>query len=104
MEYELAGEIELLGDNQPQCQFFHRKSHLSWSGIELGLLIFIPIDRYSIFLQNFDKYLPDYMASRLEDNNLHSHRLQNFKSDVEHEKVKDCEANCRKHFLRFVLK
>jgi hypothetical protein len=34
----LAGETEVLGENQPQRHFFHHKSHLTRPWIELGLL------------------------------------------------------------------
>jgi hypothetical protein len=35
MEYRLAGETEVLGENLPQCRFVHYKSHML-SGREPG--------------------------------------------------------------------
>jgi hypothetical protein len=32
---ELAGQIEVLGENPPQCHFLQYKSHMTWLGIEL---------------------------------------------------------------------
>jgi hypothetical protein len=36
VECELAGETEVLGESLPQCHFAHRKSHMTWRGIEPG--------------------------------------------------------------------
>jgi hypothetical protein len=37
VEWRLAGETEVLGENPPQRQFVHHKSHLTRPGIEPGL-------------------------------------------------------------------
>jgi hypothetical protein len=34
VEWELTGDIEVLGGNLPQCHFVHHKSHMTWSGLE----------------------------------------------------------------------
>jgi hypothetical protein len=36
VEWELAGEAEVLWENLPQCQFVHLKSHMTWPGSESG--------------------------------------------------------------------
>jgi hypothetical protein len=34
VEWRLAGETEVLGENVPQCYFVHHKSHMTWPGYE----------------------------------------------------------------------
>jgi hypothetical protein len=36
VEWELAGETEVLGENLPRCDFLRYKSHMSWPRIEPG--------------------------------------------------------------------
>jgi hypothetical protein len=38
VEWELAGETEVFGENLPQWHFVKHKYHMTWSGIELGPL------------------------------------------------------------------
>jgi hypothetical protein len=34
VEFEFAGNIEVLGENLPQCHFVHHQSHMTWHGLE----------------------------------------------------------------------
>jgi hypothetical protein len=36
VEWRLAGETEVLGENLPQPYFVHHKSHMTWPGLEPG--------------------------------------------------------------------
>jgi hypothetical protein len=36
VEWELAGETEVLGENVPQFRCVHHKSHMTWPGLEPG--------------------------------------------------------------------
>jgi hypothetical protein len=36
MEWEVAGEAEVLGENLSQCHFVHQKSDVTWPGLEPG--------------------------------------------------------------------
>jgi hypothetical protein len=36
MEWELAGETELLGENLRQYHFVYHKSRMTWLGLEAG--------------------------------------------------------------------
>jgi hypothetical protein len=34
VEWELIGETEVLGENLPQCNLVHHKSHMIWPDLE----------------------------------------------------------------------
>jgi hypothetical protein len=36
VEWELAGETEIFGENQLHCHFVHYKFNMTWHGIESG--------------------------------------------------------------------
>jgi hypothetical protein len=36
VEWELAGETEVLGETLPQCHFVHHKFYMIWAGREPG--------------------------------------------------------------------
>jgi hypothetical protein len=36
VEWELADETEVFGENLPQCHLVHHKSHMTWPELNLG--------------------------------------------------------------------
>jgi hypothetical protein len=39
VDWRLAGETEVLGENVPQRHFVHQKFHMTWTGLEPGPLL-----------------------------------------------------------------
>jgi hypothetical protein len=44
VEWDLAGEIEVLGENLPQGHFDNHKSHVTWPGLESGPPLWVASD------------------------------------------------------------
>jgi hypothetical protein len=38
VEWELAGETDVLRENVPRCHFVHHKFHMTFPGLDLGAL------------------------------------------------------------------
>jgi hypothetical protein len=89
IEWKLAGENEVLGENLLQCHLVHKKSHRTWPGIESGQLRWevsdLPTPAYSNWKKlqkhfanlwhyrifHFDTLLKNFILNRLNFRILH---------------------------------
>jgi hypothetical protein len=59
VEWELAGEFEVAGENLPQCHLVHHKSHKTWPIFNIydaGLLDNLYNDQYETEIQIYSIY------------------------------------------------
>jgi hypothetical protein len=64
----LAGEIEVIRENLPQCHFIYHKSHMTWPGLVPGLprwepsVVSVEINYGELLLENLALLLPQALS------------------------------------------
>jgi hypothetical protein len=71
VEWELAEETKILGENLPQCHFVHHKSHITWPGLERGQPLWEADDwPHGSFVKSSRSYW-NHVWAYLHENGIH---------------------------------